>query len=234
MHVVTGASSGIGRGIALALAERGEPVLAVARRAQLLEELASEASGHLRPFPADVATDSGISSIVRACESQVVRSIVHAAGSLVGLAPWSSLMPEELLRHLSVHVSAPIALASALARSSEIERMVFIDSYSATTPRHGWSAYSIVKAAAQMSARSAAQELPGTRVIRVFPGAVDTPLLDLVLESGTEAAGTYLRLKDEGKVSSPAAIGRQIAGIVLDVSDEMLDSQEVWNVGYPA
>ena len=40
--VVTGASSGIGRAVALALADRGAAVVGLARRAQLLEELAPE------------------------------------------------------------------------------------------------------------------------------------------------------------------------------------------------
>ena len=234
MHVVTGASSGIGRGVALGLATRGETVLAVARRSHLLEELAASAPKHLRPLPADVTSEAGIGEIVQACDSGPVQSIVHSAGSLVKLVPWTDLPPEELISHLAVHVAAPIALTGALARASQVERMVFIDSYSATTPRHGWSAYSIVKSAAQMSARSARQELPNTRVVRVFPGAVDTPLLDLVLESRIEAADTYLRLKEEGKVSSPESIGRQIADLVLDTPDELLESQEVWTVGYPA
>ena len=234
MHVVTGASSGIGMGIARGLVARGETVIAVARRAHLLEELAASAPERVQPLPTDITPERGIGEIVEACDSTPIRSIVHSAGSLVDLVPWADLTPEVLLGHLAVHVAAPIALTAALASSSRVERMVFIDSYSATTPRHGWSAYSIVKSAAQMSARSARQEFPNARVLRVFPGAVDTQLLDLVLGSRTEAAETYLRLQAEGKVSSPELVGQEIADLLLDTPDAVLESEEVWTVGHLA
>ena len=85
MNVVTGASSGIGRGVALALAGRGERVLAVARRAEVLHDLATDSGGLIQAVPADVATSGGRQSVVDAVAGVPVRSLTHAAGSLVQL-----------------------------------------------------------------------------------------------------------------------------------------------------
>src|SRR5216683_5414925 len=64
--VVTGASSGIGKGIALSLAGHGAEVCVVARRRELLEDVAKQAHalgsrGHA--FPADLAKDDDISGL---------------------------------------------------------------------------------------------------------------------------------------------------------------------------
>lgn len=61
--LVTGASSGIGRGVALALAKRGVLVIAVARRADKLDELASEAGGNLVPLPLDLTDDAKVDGL---------------------------------------------------------------------------------------------------------------------------------------------------------------------------
>ena len=234
VNVVTGASSGIGRGVTLALAGRGERVLAVARRVEVLHELESDSGGLIQAVPADVATSGGRQSVVDAVAGIPVRSLTHAAGSLVQLGSWINLRPEDLENHLAVHVAAPIALTSALLQHGVVSRVAFIDSYSSTTPRVGWSAYSIVKAAAQMSARSAASELADTRVVRVFPGAVDTPLLQTIINSDAPAADAYRSIRDAGQVSNPMDVGHQIVDILLDAHDRELDATESWTVGHPA
>ena len=234
MNVVTGASSGIGKGVTLALARRGERVIAVARSADVLHELEADSGGLIQAVPADVATGSGRQSVVEAVAGMPISSLTHAAGSLVQLGPWIDLQPEELENHLAVHVAAPIALTSALLQHGVISRVAFIDSYSSTTPRVGWSAYSIVKAAAQMSARSASSELADTRVVRVFPGAVDTPLLQTIINSEAPAADVYRSIRDAGQVSDPMDVGREIVEILLDADDGELDAAESWTVGHPA
>jgi NAD(P)-dependent dehydrogenase (short-subunit alcohol dehydrogenase family) len=234
MNVVTGASSGIGKGVTLALAERGERVVAVARRAAVLHGLATASDGLIQAVPADVTTVGGRQSVVEAVAGVPIRSLTHAAGSLVQLGSWIDLQPDELESHLAVHVAAPIALSSALLQKGVVGRVAFIDSYSSTTPRVGWSAYSIVKAAAQMSARSAASELAGTRVVRVFPGAVDTPLLQTIINSQAPAADAYRSIREAGHVSDPIDIGREIADLLLNADDGVLDATESWTVGHPA
>lgn len=66
--VVVGASSGIGRAVAVRLAAQGAYVVAVARRADRLEELAAEvrrAGGRCDPYPADVSVEESAAALVR-------------------------------------------------------------------------------------------------------------------------------------------------------------------------
>jgi benzil reductase ((S)-benzoin forming) len=129
-----------------------------------------------------------------------------------------------------VHVAAPLALNSALLAATPPRRVVVIDSYAAEEPRGGWAAYSIVKAAARMAARCTAEEVPGAAVARVLPGAVRTPLLEAVL-ADAEAGGVYRDLRDRGLVREPEAVGRFVAGLLLDRSPEELAAGSPWSLG---
>lgn len=233
MHLVTGASSGIGRGVAAALAERGETVVATARDAERLRGLSDGTGSSLTTVAADLTTPGGVAAVVTAVDGPVA-SVVHAAASRIPLGSWRTLGSDELLEHLDVHVAMPITLTRTLLDRGPVARMIIIDSFAATTPRIGWSAYAIAKAAAQMSARAAAQELDDTLVARVFPGAVETPLLRQVLDGDADipAAALYQAIEADGRVSDPADVGREIARIILDVPDAELIATETWHVGH--
>ncbi|MEM8709092.1 MAG: SDR family NAD(P)-dependent oxidoreductase, partial [Actinomycetota bacterium] len=166
VHLITGASAGMGASVSRALADRGDTVVAVARRADALADLAA-GRPTIVPVTADVGTTEGRERIVAAVDdvgAGPVASIVHGAATPVALEPWAELEPDTLTAHFHVHVASAIALTGELHRAVGVERCVIFDSYSASTPRVGWSAYSILKAAAQMAFRAAADELDGVAV----------------------------------------------------------------------
>jgi uncharacterized protein len=81
--VVTGASSGLGREFALALAERGHPVLAVARRGERLRALADEVGARgdrLEPLVADLAASAGVDALLARAASLDLALLVDNAG----------------------------------------------------------------------------------------------------------------------------------------------------------
>lgn len=85
VHWITGASSGIGRALALALARAGASVAATARRAAALESLAqdaADASGRIRAYPADVTDGEAMAQTVAAIEHDLgpIRRAVLNAG----------------------------------------------------------------------------------------------------------------------------------------------------------
>jgi uncharacterized protein len=80
--IVTGASSGLGREFALALAERGHPVLAVARREERLRVLAQEvgsSGGRLERLVADLSTPAGLDALLARAAS-LEELLVNNAG----------------------------------------------------------------------------------------------------------------------------------------------------------
>lgn len=234
IHLVTGASTGMGFATAHALAERGESVVIVARRDEALQALAGEHPGLIEPVAADVADSADLRRILDRVGGRPLASIVHGAATTVPTQPWVELDPSELAHHFHVHVAAPIALTAALLRSGTVERSVIFDSYSAATPRDGWGAYSILKSAAQMAMRSAALELEATAIFRVYPGAVATPLLDRILGSGPEVAAAefYRDLRDQGLVSTPQEIGNQLAELLLTPLGADRSGEFVHHIGH--
>jgi NAD(P)-dependent dehydrogenase (short-subunit alcohol dehydrogenase family) len=83
---VTGASSGIGRGVALELARRGYVVIASARRAEELQTLASEAAGRvgrIEPAPVDVTDRDAMAKLVAEIEARgpIALAFLNAGGS---------------------------------------------------------------------------------------------------------------------------------------------------------
>ena len=224
----------MGFATANALAERGESVVVVARRDEALQALAGEHPGLIEPTAGDVADPVDLNRIVDRVGGRPLASVVHGAASLVATEPWLELDPDVLSRHFRVHVAAPIALTSALLRVGAVERAVIFDSYSAASPRDGWGAYSIMKSAVQMAVRSAALELKDTAMLRVYPGAVATPVLDRIINAGPEVAAAefYRDLRDRGLVSSAAEIGNQLADLLMQPLGADRSGEFVHHIGH--
>lgn len=236
LFVITGATSGIGRATASALAARGRKVMAVGRSGEGLRMLTDGYPACLQTVCADLSTASGINTVVEALQSCAkIDGLVHAAGSAVALSSYQDFDAEALSHHMSVHVAAPIALNNRLRAKLEGTRIVYLDSYSANAPRGGWATYSIVKAAARMSARAAAAEMPESTVIRVFPGGVRTPLVEAVLASTVpgETVEAFRKMQAEGKMAEPEEVGAYLADILLRASDEQTGSRESWDFNNP-
>ena len=103
MFVVTGATSGIGEAVAIALADRGLAVLGVARRSDLLAKLNADHPTFM-PLPADLATDEGIASVVSQAREFEVAGIVHAAGSSIAPLPFAEIDANSVMHDMAVHL----------------------------------------------------------------------------------------------------------------------------------
>lgn len=227
----------MGAACASALAARGDAVIAVARRADVLSNRFGDIE-NVTVVAADVGHADGRSAILEVVTNQTddpLTSVIHGAASAVELQPWHQLDPDALTAHFHVHVASSIAITGSVHNQVGVERCVIFDSYSASTPRVGWSAYSILKAAAQMAFRAAAEELEEVAIARVYPGAVATPLLARVLDAprSIEATAVYRELHDTGRVSTAEEIAEQLLPI-LDLSPAEIRAQDIWPIGYPA
>lgn len=217
MHVVTGASEGIGRAVATELAARGETVVAVARNRSRLAELQAGHPG-LEVVTADLATESGRQTLVSALEGRGrLDSVVHCAGSRVEPGALMDIDAVRLVDDFAIHVAGVIGVTRDLLKANGLGTFVIFDSYLATTPRVGWGGYSVVKAAAQMVARLLESELGEVEVLRLYPGAVRTDLLRTVLDSPpSPAREAYRSMESAGDVADPADVARWSADIILE------------------
>lgn len=237
LFIVTGASSGIGFAVARSLAIRNNDVIAVARNADLLGSLKNSCSDRIQIVQADLSTESGRISVVEKAQLiGKVDGIVHAAGSLIAPAEYQNLKADDIVADLNIHVTVPITMNNALEDELAGGRILYIDSYSASNLRVGWSGYSIVKAAAQMAARSAAEEITKSTVIRVFPGAVRTPLIEKVLstEQSSPTSDLFKELESNGAILEPNAVGKFITDILVTATDQQIEEREIWDFGNPS
>jgi NAD(P)-dependent dehydrogenase (short-subunit alcohol dehydrogenase family) len=182
--IVTGASRGLGRALALALAERGWEVVVDGRSAEALAELAS-GRPRIHAVAGDV-TDAWhrVALVTTAADLGGVDLLVNNAGVLGGrgLAAVADLSLEELRRAFEVNVLAPLGLLQEtlpLLRASG-GAVLNISSDAAVEAYPTWGGYGATKAALEAWSGSLAAELAeeahAVRVWWVDPGEMDTAM----------------------------------------------------------
>jgi NAD(P)-dependent dehydrogenase (short-subunit alcohol dehydrogenase family) len=189
--LVTGASRGIGRAAALALAAAGCHVIALARTQGGLEELDDEIRA-LRPeaeapatlVPCDLHDFPAIDRLGEAIHRRWGRLdvLVAAAGALGPLTPLHHVDPKQWDDVMAINVTANWRLVRALdplLRQSPAGRAVFVTSGAASRAelRAYWGPYAVSKAALDALARTYAAETINTSAIRVMlvnPGPLRT------------------------------------------------------------
>lgn len=184
--LVTGASRGIGRAAALALAEAGAHVVALARTQGALEELDDAVRGRggsATLVPADLKDLDAVDRLGPALYGRFGRLdvLVGNAGILGELAPLAHLDPPVWDTVMTVNVTANwrlIRTLDPLLRASESGRAVFVSSGAAHGCRAYWGAYSVSKAALEALVRTYAAETASTpvRVMLMNPGPLRTAM----------------------------------------------------------
>jgi NAD(P)-dependent dehydrogenase (short-subunit alcohol dehydrogenase family) len=183
--LVTGATRGIGRECALALAKAGAHVVAVGRNQGALESLddeIKEATGQTATLvPLDLLKGDDIDGLGLAIHQRFQRLdiLVHAAAILGGLTPVSHIDPPMWDRVVSANLTATYRLIRSterLLRESDAGRGIFFTSGRVERPKAFWGAYGATKAAVEHLVRTWADELENTtvRAALVDPGAMRT------------------------------------------------------------
>ncbi|MGB8314086.1 MAG: SDR family NAD(P)-dependent oxidoreductase [Aestuariivirga sp.] len=170
--VVTGASRGLGRAIALALASEGAHIIATARTQGGLEELDDEikARGSTATLvPADIKDFEALDRLGAAISGRWKKLdiLVGNAGILGKLTPLGHLDPKVYDDVMAVNVTANFRLIRSLdplLRASEAGRAVFITSGLAHKCFAYWGSYSISKAALEAMVKTYAAENQQTSI----------------------------------------------------------------------
>lgn len=184
--VVTGASRGIGRAAALALAREGAHVVALARTQGGLVELDDDIrqlGGQATLVPADLKDFAAIDRLGAAIYErwQKLDILVGNAGILGKLTPLAHVDQKVWDEVMAVNVTANWRLIRSLdplLRASDAGRAVFVSSAAAHKCRAYWGPYSISKAALEAMVKTYAAEIATTPVrANVFdPGATATKM----------------------------------------------------------
>jgi NAD(P)-dependent dehydrogenase (short-subunit alcohol dehydrogenase family) len=185
--LVTGATRGIGRASALALAQAGAHVIAVGRTQGALEELDDEilAATGVRAtlVPLDLTEGDSIDGLGRAIYDRWGRLdiLVHAAAVLGELTPVSHLDAKVWDRAISVNLTAVYRLIRSLEplfKRAPAARAIFLTSGAASRPRAFWGVYAATKAGLESLVGCWADELEHTpiRSVLLNPGPMRTKM----------------------------------------------------------
>ena len=175
--LVTGASRGIGHACALALAEAGAHIVAVARTQGALEALDDEiksATGHPATLvPMDLAEADGLDQLGLALHERFGRLdiLVHAAAMLGPMTPVAHIEPKHWDKVVALNLTASYRLFRAmepLLRASQHPRAIFLTSGRASRPKAFWGPYGVTKAGLEHMVRTWADELEQTKIRAVL------------------------------------------------------------------
>jgi NAD(P)-dependent dehydrogenase (short-subunit alcohol dehydrogenase family) len=175
--LVTGASRGIGRAAAIALAQAGAHVVAVARTQGALEDLDDEIrklTGQSATLvPMDIAEGDGLDQLGLAIHQRFGRLdvLVHAAAMLGPMTPVFHVDPKQWDRTVAVNLTASYRLIRSmepLLRKSERPRAIFLTTGRAVRPKAFWGPYGATKAALENLVRTWADELEQTKIRAVL------------------------------------------------------------------
>jgi short-subunit dehydrogenase len=184
--VITGASSGLGRGLALWFAKRGARVYAVARREEQLESLKAEASsgpGQVVPVRLDVAETDTVVAKLRALDDATPGGIdlVVANAGVGGMLPGHKADWPDVERMLQVNVLGATATLTALApRMAERRKghLVGVASLAAWVVVPRFAVYGASKLYLQTYCTGLRMDLApfGVRITSINPGFVKSEM----------------------------------------------------------
>ena len=188
--VVTGASRGIGKAIAIALARRGVHIELVARASEELEASTAEVRAlgvQARSHPRDLSRPGEVSELARVLLERplsagaVPEVLVNNAATIVR-APVEDTSLADYNAQLDLNLRAPFLLCAGLLpamRAAGRGRILNVSSISATLGTAGAAAYCASKWGLVGWTKSLAEELSGSGLmtLALLPGSVDTRML---------------------------------------------------------
>lgn len=234
--LVTGASSGIGEGIARAFADAGASVIVNYRSDQKsAERVVSDIrarDGVAIAVEGDVSRQDSCTRLFEAARLQLGGlDIVVANAGVQRDAAFTEMKLEDWQKVIDVNLTGQFVCAQEavrcfraqgldLSRSLALGKIVFTNSVHQVIPWAGHANYAAAKGGLKLLMESMAQELASEkiRVNAIAPGAIKTSINKAAWES-EEARQKLLKLIPYGRIGEPVDIGRAAVWLASDESD---------------
>lgn len=195
--LVTGASSGIGQAVAIALSKQGATVAMIARNEERLNETLSqmEGNGHIK-ICVDLAETEDLSGVFNEIISDGVKlsGLVHCAG-MEQIASIKMLTRQRLDICMRTNYYSFLELVSQYSKKKfNLDGSIIgISSFAAAMPSKCQTIYAASKSAMNISAESLSKELApkNIRINTVMPGFVKTPMFDRAFDSDSIGSADY-------------------------------------------
>ena len=215
MHVaITGASSGIGKALAHEYARAGAKLTLVARRKEILDQIARESGAKAHTLGVDLSDSPHAADWVEASEKALgpIDVLINNAG-MDNMGPTLEADLAECIALMHLNLLSPLTLAQHVAprmaarRSGHIVNIASVAAL-APVPMKAW--YGASKAGFAMFSESLRYEIlkSGVHVMTVYPGPINTPMADKSYEAVGGRKGTAA-LMPEGKPETLARLIRK-------------------------
>lgn len=233
--LVTGASSGIGKAIAIECSKMGAKVVVTGRNEQRLQETYGQLEGtHPAYIVADLSKKEDIETLAKQIDS--LNGLVNCAGLTIP-KPFKFLQEEDIQEVMTINFNAPLLLTQLLVKKKKLQKaasIVFISSISGIKVSYiGNSIYSASKGAINGFCKGLALELAPQqiRVNTVIPGMVETNIVSggEVTQEQMEADKQKYPLKRYGK---PEEVAYAVVYLLSDVSSWVTGSNLLIDGGY--
>lgn len=235
--LVTGASSGIGRGTAIECAKMGAQLVLSGRNEERLQETLTslEGNGHV-VLGGDLCKEEERKEIVE--KMPAVNGVVYCSGILhVKMAKFMDM--QSLENVFQTNVFSPLMLNTQLLKKKKIQKMsslIFISSISGVyRSQVGEGEYGATKAALTGYVKSLALELSpqGIRVNTIHPGVVETHLLDVSCGIfGTEELEILRKKYPLKRFGKPEDVARCAVYLLSDAANWMTGSNILIDGGF--
>lgn len=234
--VITGASRGIGAGLAARFAERG---MALGLCARSVPAVPPDAAGRAVTASVDVADASAVDDFAAAVADSLgpIDLWVNNAGLLEPIGPLRDADPATLEAHVRTNVLGVVFGSRAYAahvRSRPGDGvLVNVSSGAARSVYAGWAAYCASKAAVEQLTRVVAIEEAdaGLRALAVAPGVVDTAMQAAIRATPAERfpdLDRFLALARDDAFNSPAWVADRLLDLAFGpTADSGIEPEEV-------
>jgi NAD(P)-dependent dehydrogenase (short-subunit alcohol dehydrogenase family) len=234
--IVTGASSGIGAGIARAAGAAGASVVLVGRSEERLAREAGGIDGKTLTVAVDLTADDAPAAVVDAALAEFGRIdvLVHSAG-MYRMASLTDTTDAILDEHWDVNVRAPYRLTRAVrAHLKDGASIVFVSSMSGAVGSPNDSAYCASKGAIELIVKALATELApaGIRVNAVAPGNVHTPINAEIITPELEAE--IIATTPAGRIGVVDDIAPAVVYLASDASKYVMGASLAIDGGFTA
>lgn len=232
--LITGASSGIGRGVAIACAAAGASCILVARNEERLAEVKLACGmGDHQIEVVDVTDMEAVKALVE--RVSVLDGLVQCAGIGDNHTPLKFITPEFFDKIIGVNLKAPVLLLAMLEKKKKLNRggsVVLMSSIASFCATVAHSLYGASKGAIHAFVQGAAMDLAPKkiRVNAIAPGMVNTPLIafSALTEEQRKANEAQYPLKRYGE---PADIANATVYLLSEASSWVTGQQFVIDGG---
>ncbi len=232
--LITGASQGIGAGIARTMAACGARVVLAARSVDKLEALAEsirEAGGEAKAMALDVADPAALKSALAAMDAKwPIEILVNNAG-ITRDSLFARMKSEQWSEVIETNLTGAYAVTRELVRSMmrrRFGRIIFVSSVVGLMGNPGQVNYAASKAGLIGMSKSLARELGGRNITSnvIAPGYIDTAMTGALDEKTRKDLADHIALKRIGRVEDIAGVavflasdaGAYVTGDVINVS----------------